>query len=140
MPKTPHHEIQTGSVPETAERHRYHDVSIDHDRTYPRPTQRYKNVIDKPAIERHMPARPKISDVGLEIRPVEILLHRDPKEPGRTDRNIGIARKIEVDMNPIREDPNNKNPARGNGNIRMVQVVGQGGQDIRDGEFLDQAA
>lgn len=81
---------------------------------------------------------PEIGDVGIEVGPIEIFGDLDAKEPSRTDGDVGIGGKVGVNFDAIGKKPKRKRGALGLCDVVNVQVVGIGGEKIRDGEFFSQ--
>src|SRR5262249_55185487 len=52
--------------------------------------------------ERDVPAPPELPRVERAVRMVEVLGKPEPEHPGETERNVGVAREVEVDLKRIR--------------------------------------
>ena len=82
---------------------------------------------------------PEFGYVRPQVGPIEIFRHFDAEEASRTDGDIGVGGKIEIDFKAVCQQPNGQHPARGQGDIGAVEMVGEGGQKISEHEFLGEA-
>ena len=51
-----------------------------------------------------MPRAPERGDVGLEVRPPEVLGHLEAEQARRADRDVGVAREVEVDAQRVGDE------------------------------------
>ena len=70
-----------------------------------------------------MPVFPEFGDVCAQIRPIKILRYSQTKKAGRTDRNIRVSGKIEIDLQSVGEQPDRQNPTLRRRDVRGVQMV-----------------
>ena len=64
-------------------------------------SQRYIQVIAQPGRERDMPAPPEFGDRRRQIGRVEVLRQYEPEHETETDRHVGVAAEIEVDLKRV---------------------------------------
>ena len=140
MPGSPQDKVKGSAMPQVAHQHDNRNVAQGLCLTAPGASQRYKNIIHQPFVQGDVPAFPEFSDVPGKIRPVEVFRDLDAEKPARSDSDVRVGGKIEVDLPPIAEQPQQQCPTRSHRDVLAVQVVGQAGQKIGEHELLDQTA
>ena len=98
MIRAPGNESPVGAVPETAHKEDDERVPDDFRLAYATASQGDIDIIPEPSSERNMPPAPKLCYVAAEIRHVEVAHQLDTKQLGRAYGNVGIARKVAVDL------------------------------------------
>src|SRR5262249_40017952 len=98
MKAAPGDEGPVGAVPEATEQHREHDIESLPSAAPPVPTEWDVEIVAEKAGQRHVPAAPEIADRLCAVGRVEVDGQAKSEHPGKTDRHIRVAGKIEVDL------------------------------------------
>ena len=94
----PDHEVPTRAVPQAAQQHGQHQIAIGLQRAVPVAAQRNVEIVAQPAGERHVPAMPEIGDAEGQIRAAEIHREMEAEQHRHADGHVGVAGKIEEDL------------------------------------------
>src|SRR5205807_3537252 len=127
------------AVPEPADQHYRQQVHVHGQTRSARAAERHEHVVDEPAEERSMPPPPELRDVRPRVRPIEVLRNPDAKEPRRSNCDIRVRRKVEIDLARVRQDPHDERAAARRRDVGAVQMVGDARQEIGDRELLREA-
>ncbi len=69
-------------------------------------TERNVKIIAHPLTERHVPAAPEFGDAARNVRTVEVFRKSKSHHPSQADCHVGIARKIEIYLESVGNNPN----------------------------------
>lgn len=109
MPGTPNDEIRGDSMPQANDDEcgKLGEKNNDGYRKFPRFPQlageRVEKIPSKPLREGHMPVVPKKGQVLLTVGLIEVFWQVESQENTHPNRNIGIASKVEKDLESIGE-------------------------------------
>ena len=93
-----------------------------------------KNIILHPGTQRNMPAMPEICDRPGKIRPLEILIQRNPKQLADSDHHIDSSGKISVQLYRISQRC--KHCQTGIRLVFVKQRIYKNGSRVRHHHFL----
>ena len=96
--QTPDNEIPAGTVPKTTHQENNKRIADGLGLSVFGAPERNIEVISEPRRERDVPAAPKLGEVSGEVWEFEVTQQFKAKEFGGTERNIGIAREVSVDL------------------------------------------
>ncbi len=99
----PDHERPARAVPQAAEQHRDEEIAVAEQEAATVSAERDVEVIAQEQRERDVPAPPEFDDGGRSIWRVEIHGQQDAEHARETNRHVGVAREIEVELERIRE-------------------------------------
>ena len=91
-------------MPEPAEQHRQHDVDVGAKAALAVAAQGDVEIVAEPARERHVPASPKLAQRRRCVRPIEVLRQAKAEQQGNSDRHVGVAAEVSVDLNRVGVD------------------------------------
>ncbi len=138
MQRAPDYEVPTGAMPQAADHHGDDQIDVRHDfRTLA--GQRKIQIIAQPVRKRDVPAAPEIGEVHSGVWHLEIFRQLNPKQQRGADRDVGVARKVVVDLESIRVNGDQRlSPAV---EIRKVEdpIDQIRRQKIRDQKLLHEA-
>lgn len=98
MQEPPQDEQPTRTVPETTEQKSNNDISDRNPEAFPVAAKWNVDIISKKMAERNMPASPEIADAYGSVGFIEILRQMDVEQQCYSNRHIGIAAEIIVDL------------------------------------------
>ena len=96
----PQHKVPARAVPQTRQRPDDKQVQIH---VFPVAAERYVDIIPEERAERNVPAPPEFGDGFCRIRQTEVLHERKAEDFPETDCHVGVAGKIEVDLEHVGE-------------------------------------
>src|SRR4029078_7192489 len=67
--------------------------------------ERDVQIIAQPARQADMPPPPELLKVRRAVWGAEVLGQREAQDPRAYDRDVGVCRKVEVDLQRVRVDP-----------------------------------
>ena len=100
----PGHEVQTGSVPKSANEHRHDEVHVRTNLSLAVAAHRDVDVVAYPRRKRHVPAMPELADAGAHVRRIEVLREVEAQQQGYTDGHIAIAREVAINLKHVAID------------------------------------
>ena len=103
--QAPDDEVPARAVPQTAQEEHQDEVAVHPSRADAVAAERDVQVIAEPRRERDVPAAPELLDGVGDVRPPEVLGEPEAEHPPEADRHVGVARKIEVDLQRVADDP-----------------------------------
>ena len=136
---TPKHEVPGRSVPQAAEQHGQHEISIGQEHASPIATQGDVEIIAQPGGQTNVPAAPEVGRIDGQVGLGEVERQFEPQEQRHPPAHVGIPRKVEVDLEAIaiHRDPV-KRPARDS--RRSEDLIDEGGdQEVGEDHFLDKS-
>ena len=83
-----------------------------------------------------MPAAPEILDARGDVRPAEVLGKTESEHASETDRHVGVAGKVEVDLQRIADKAKPRVPDRELCERHRENPIGRPGDDVRDQHLL----
>ncbi len=139
MQCAPYEESPIGTVPQAADGKC--DDDIDGKNAFPclaatTATERNKDVIAKPRGERNVPAIPKFADVAREKGIGKIGHQTEAEESCRTDGDVGITRKIAVNLEAEKDKSEQQCRAGHFAVIRKNRVNGER-EIVGDNDFFE---
>ncbi len=105
MIQAPEDVVPARAVPEPREQERDEDVARPDPLGRPGAAERDVDVIAKPGGERDVPAPPEVRRRARHVRMIEVLGQLEPQPARRAARDVGVRRKIRVDLDGKSEDP-----------------------------------
>ena len=102
--QTPDDEIPARAVPETAEKEHGDKVAIHARGRDPVAAERHVQIIAEPRRQRDVPSAPELLHALGDIRPPEILRKAEAEHASQTNRHVGVAGEIEVDLQRVAAD------------------------------------
>ena len=100
----PGNEIETGTMPQAAEKHRDDEIDVLAHPTLAVAAQRDVDIVANPRREGDMPATPEIGNTLRAIRGVEIEGEAEAKQQGDADGHIAIAREVAIYLKGVTID------------------------------------
>src|SRR5262249_24201547 len=128
-------------MPQSADQHRQHEIDAAAKSTALAAAERYVDVIAQKARQRHMPASPKLLNGSGEVWPIEIFGPTKSEQQSKTAGNVGIAGKVEVDLQGVEIHVRERPHARGS-RIRDVgkEWVDRERNVVSKNEFFEEPA
>ena len=132
----PGDEMPGGAVPQAAQQHGDHQVAISLERPLAIAAKRDVEVVAQPGGEADVPAAPEITGIGREVGHAEVDRKIDAHQVGKPARDIGVARKIAVNLQGESIDPEQDVPAviLGGG---VEDLIGDGRNVIGQHDLLE---
>ena len=102
---SPGNEVPIRAVPQSAQKH--HDQQVQVRSAWPPAVAAERNVkiVSQKCAEGNMPPEPEVRDAFREVGSVEVFHELESEDPPQSHGHVGIARKIEKDLEGIREHP-----------------------------------
>src|SRR6266446_5788025 len=143
LQRTPEHEIPACAMPQSAEHHRENDGSAVLRHRVSSAGEAYigegnKDVIAQESRQRHVPALPEFQDAARPKGRIEIERQLDAENQSEPDRNVGIAGKVEENLEPESEREPSASVGHWTGRRLRVDRVEHAPQWIAQHGFLDQ--
>lgn len=137
--KRPADAVTEAGMPQAADNENGHDIRVVAQRPGTAAAERDVEVVAEPVAERNVPARrPEFGGRKRKIGPAEILHQPDAEEQRQTDRDIGIAGEIAIDLEGEEIDRDQQfHRRRVSGNPE--RPVDHGSQVVRDHHLLEKA-
>ena len=139
MDRSPGDERPAGAVPESADQHRQHQVSVREEPTAAVAAERDVDVVAQPARERHVPATPEVLDRHRRIRGVEVLREAEAEEEREPDRHVRVPAEVGVDLDRVSVDPDERLERRMLVGCPEDRVDDRGGEVVGDDDLLEEA-
>ena len=99
----PEDERPARAVPQPAEQHRDDQVQVASRRPLAVAAERDVEVVAQKARQRHVPAPPELDDVLRLVGRVEVERQLHAEHARQTDRHVGVAREVEVELERVGE-------------------------------------
>ncbi len=138
MADTPDQEGVGGAMPQGAQHKDDHQVAVGLGGAVAVAAKRDIDVVAEEARQRHMPALPELGDRARGVGAVEIAREAETHHARHADGHIGIAGKIEVDLERIANRAQPRRIGRKD-SVGPVGGVDHGAERIGDQELLRQA-
>ena len=96
--QSPHDIAPVGSVPQAAQTEGHHRIVVLARLGAAAAAQGDVQIVDQPAVQRHVPAAPEFGDRKREIRLTEVAAEIKAQDTRRTDGGVGITGKVAIDL------------------------------------------
>ena len=136
MDAAPDDEIPRRAVPQASEEHREDEIEIRARLAAAVSAERDVEVFAQPGGERDVPAPPEVGDGFGAVRSVEIFREDEAEHEAESDRHVGVAAEVEVDLERVARhaDPCFERAAR----ERVECGVGDLSARVREEDFFCQ--
>jgi len=129
------------AVPQAADQHGQQQVAVLRELAHAASTHRNVQKITQPEAQGDVPAPPEIDNARGFIGRIEVVRQLHAEEEGHADSHVGIAGKIEIQLEGVCQRPH---PRFGAGQrkalVRGIEdAVGVGGDAVRQEHFLGKA-
>src|SRR6266404_3719706 len=138
MERTPNDKRPCAAVPQAAQDHRDHDISIHEPARAAVPPQRNVKIIAQPTREADVPAMPEVANIMRGVGKSKIDREFVAEEPRAGDGHVRVSREVAINLDRIKE---NADPGARSSKIpwRIEVAVDHGRDSVGDAGFFDEA-
>lgn len=101
MQSAPNNKANICSVPQSSDKHSQKQIQIASERTLAVASHAYVKIIPQPRRQTYVPTSPKLGYVVRFVRRVEVNRQTEAEQKSNRNRNVGISRKITIDLQGI---------------------------------------